>query len=41
MPSDFADIEKISRMWVNLQNAFEPEKPNGRVAEIEWYRNDI
>ena len=37
---DFADIEKISLLWAKQPNTFEPEKTNGRVAEIEWYRNN-
>ncbi len=37
---DFRDIEKISLIWATLPNALEPEKTNGRVAEIEWFRNN-
>lgn len=37
---DFKDIEKISLKWATLPNCFEPDKTNGRVAEIEWYRNN-
>lgn len=39
-PEDFIDIEKISILWAKSPNVFEPDKTNGRVAEIEWYRNN-
>lgn len=38
--NDAAPIERIAKEWVKEQNALEPDKTNGQVAEIEWVRNN-
>jgi len=39
-PEDFVDIERIAKVWVTQPNALEPDRTNGKVAEMEWIRNN-
>ena len=37
---DALPIQRVAMQWVNMPNALEPDKTNGKVAENMWKRNN-
>ena len=37
---DAEPISRIAQLWVKERNIFEPDRTNGQVAELTWYRNN-
>lgn len=38
--TDAHRIEQIAKLWVKEKNILEPDRTNGQVAEITWYRQN-
>lgn len=39
-PDDAHQIEQVAKLWIKENNVLEPDRTNGQVAELTWFRQN-